>query len=65
MAAPSVAHDMSDQHATRLQVIALLVQLYILSRIEATASNTDKVTVKTKNMKGCVHVFCPGCWGLY
>ena len=38
-----------------LQVIALVMQLYILSRIEATASNTEKVTVKTKNMKGCVH----------
>ena len=35
-----------------LQVIAVLVQLYILSRIEAVGSNTEKVTVKTKNMKG-------------
>ncbi len=42
------------------------MQLYILSRIEATASNTDKVTVKTKNMKGCVlDVYHPGASSLH
>ena len=39
---------------TGWQVIAVLVQLYILSRIEAVGSNADKVTVKTKNVKGWV-----------
>jgi len=58
------ARHAGSTYTTWLQVIALLMQLYILSRIEATASNTDKVTVKTKNMKGCVCTFASWALGL-
>ena len=34
------------------QVAAVLLQLFILSRIEATASTTEKVAVKTKSAAG-------------
>ena len=34
------------------QLVAVLLQLYILSRVEATASTTEKVTVKTKSAAG-------------
>lgn len=48
----AIVRPAADVTENMLQVIALLIQLYILSRIEAVGSNTDKVTVKTKTVKG-------------